>query len=463
MASIKLIGTGHLASAIAKLYKVFHVNKVDTLTVLTSSNSRVNSSLYGSPIKYFNPEELSKGDIIILAIPATKIIEWVTQNKDLIHSSIIVDCSNLIGNGEKLNSLLQGCDSSVVKAFTKINVFHILDEDYSITETSSEMPLASNDPDALNKVSELIKRLGFVPKPLPSIEASKQMEQQNFSNFNKWHLPILSGFILWLAFGAYAIVERNLLAGHAWFFQLLQNINVAFSSSALCLFAIVYGLGAYALCYQNIKNKSINADDEPLLVKLLNYRKQFGLVAVFNLVAHFTISLLLFGSTYFKYFSDGSGILLTAGISLFCGLLSYLIYSVTSLSSLPSIAQTLGMVEWRTVQSYLGWAAMLLAIAHVGFMGFGSLYFVTAGGYTLPSSFLLSLLSPIVATATKIIAYITHWAQDLFSSYNKSPIEALATDNEITLQKSYKRFGLFKDQANNNTSLELEFITECTL
>ncbi len=444
MANIRIIGTGHLASAIAKLYKLFHLNTVDNLVVLSNSSNKVGDYLYGSPIRLSTVDELLKADIIILAIPADKAVLWVQQHRGLMNYCVLIDCSNKIGNGQKIYELMERSTCATVKAFTKINVFQILDTDFSITNEAPEMPIASSDLNALDLASKLIARLGFRPKALPSIEASADMEKSNFSYFKKWHWPMLISCMTWCVFGFYAIFERNLLACHPWYFQLLQNINVAFSSSALALFGFIYGMGAYAEIKQRMSNKNLNAESDPVLVSLLNKRKQLGLVALLNLMAHFTISLLLFGSTYYKYFSNSSGIILSAAISLFCGILSYLIYSVTGLTSLPSVGKSLGMMEWRTVQSYMGWGPMLLAVAHVAFMGFGSVYITMGSGLILPSTFLLSIIAPLFAFMAKALSY----GQGLYKTHmtqatNQETFEQVTEDSENGFKKTYLAKGLF--------------------
>lgn len=447
MAKIKIIGSGHLAHAIAKLSKLNHLQETDEFMVLTRSAGKINHRLYDCPIRQLHRVELLNSDIVIVAIPAEKAVEWVEKNQENLANKIVVDCSNQVGNGKQINQLLKAQNSKVVKAFTKINVFHILDDAFSVTETSAEMPIASDDMEALSQVSDLISKLGFQPKLFRSLEISSQMEEKNFEYFTKWQVPIIFSGFVWLGFNLYAIFERNILAGHTFFFQLLQNINVAFSSTSLALFGVVYGLGAYAIFKQHITGKKISAESDPTLVKLLNWRKQLGLVAMFDLLGHLIISLLLFGSSYYKYFSDPTGIILTAAISLLCGIVSYLIFTVTGITSLPSVGQDLGMMEWRTVQSYLGWGAMLLAVAHVAFMGFGSLLITTAGGLTLPSTFLLSIIIPSVAIFQKAINLLIESFQ-IIKQEMKQPTEV--NKEGFTLSDNYQHVGLFASTQKNN-------------
>lgn len=440
MIKLTLIGTGHLASALAKLYRCYYVNNAFSLSIMSHSTHKVGRSLSDTPIEEFDVYKLQASDIVVLAIPAAQTVAWAMEYAGFLHKKIVIDCSNKIGNGKKLHELLQHNECSVIKTFTAINVFHIMDAKFSITESSKQMLLAGNDEEALSTVSQLVARLGFIPKIIANIEASAAMEAANLSHFSKWRNPLISSTMLWFFYGTYAILERNLLQGRPWHAQSVQNINVAFACNALTQFGVVYSAGALAQIKQEVLGRPLSAMSDKYLVAALNRRKQLGLVAWFNLSIHSTISLLLFGSTYYEYFSQdnaGSTVLTdAAAISLLSGILGYASYSLISATSLPSIAKELGMREWRTVQAYLGWFALTLATTHVLAMSYQNLLTDTQSEHQVPSSFLLAVITPCLAIAAKVAGLLS-------SCLRKNKSSTVSNERSQPFLQGYNRYSTF--------------------
>lgn len=440
MAKLTIIGTGHLASAIAKLHRDHYVERAFDLCIMTHSANKAGQLLYGTLIQAFDTNILQTSDLVLLAIPAERVIAWAIEHQEFLNNQILIDCSNKVGNGKKLQAILDDKGCSVVKSFTAINVFHITDAKFSVTESSKEMLLAGNDERALSVVSALVKNLGFTPKQIPSIEVSEIMEAANFSSFSKWQSPLIVSTITWLFYEVYAVLERNILQDKLWYNQGIQNMNAAFACNALTLLGLVYGAGAIAQIKQDLLGRALTATADKYLVGCLDRRKQLGLTAMFNLSAHVTISLLLFGSTYYEYFSvesnNSTSLTNAATISLICGVLGYLGYSLIGLTSLPSIAAELGMTEWRTVQSYLGWSALILGTGHVMAMGYQYLLDDTKSGHTIPSLFLLSALIPCFAVASKIISLFTNCCGMNKSSY-RSSVEIEVIEDDLSASVTY--------------------------
>jgi predicted dinucleotide-binding enzyme/DMSO/TMAO reductase YedYZ heme-binding membrane subunit len=462
MLQLTIIGTGHLASAITKLYRDYYAGNTFELRILTHSPAKVGQCLYSTLIEEFDTNILQVSTVVLLAIPADKTLSWVEQYGGFLNNKILIDCSNKIGNGKKIYNLVQEKGCAVIKAFTAINVFHITDSRFSITESSNQMVLAGNDDRALSIVSELVRALGFIPKQIPSIEASELMEIANCSNFSKWHYPLVASAITWLFYGIYAVFERNVLQGQPWHNQGIQNMNVAFACNALTQFGLVYGAGAVAQIKQDLLGRALTATTDKYLVGSLDRRKQLGLIAMFNLCTHVTISLLLFGSTYYEYFSqdtdDATSLTDAATVSFIGGVLGYMGYSLISLTSLPSIAKELGMIEWRTIQSYLGWSALALATTHVLAMSYQNLLTNTQSNKQIPSSFLLSVVTPCLALAAKITSVFTHCFRR-YKPFNSQPVTIEVIDEEAQSAQSflaqntktleaYNRYGTFGSGRN---------------
>jgi len=247
MTNYSIIGVDGFTSGLAKLFSLMPANEETNLCIFSSNTKKIGTRLYGYTIQEFSSEGLEYMDVIILAIPANQVIKFSIRHQRLFSQKIIVDCSNKLGNGVELQQKLP--NSHVVKTLTSINLYTIRDPNYT-PRPQGFMPLAGENQQALNIISDMLKYLGYQPQAYASIEFSRYMEHANLKNFPHWTFPITVGGSLVTIFSAYAIVDRNIAYGNPWYGQSIQTLNAGVSCAALALFSLTYSIGPLALIKQ---------------------------------------------------------------------------------------------------------------------------------------------------------------------------------------------------------------------
>lgn len=185
---------------------------------------------------------------------------------------------------------------------------------------------------------------------------------------------LISASLIALAF-AYAVIRYHIVKGVSWSEFPLFISNKAIALSAVALIAVSYAIGSLSVFWPQ------------LFEKLLPARKFFGLLGFGFAAAHAIISLLIFNASYYPKFFENTGKLnLTGELSLLFGVISFAIFSLVAITSVPSIAESLGRERWLKFQ-HLGYWGLAATLGHVFVMGFKG-WMDTAGwpGGLLPIS-----------------------------------------------------------------------------
>ncbi len=183
---------------------------------------------------------------------------------------------------------------------------------------------------------------------------------------------------------AYAVVRYNVIRGVPWEQLPLFISNKAIALAAVVFIALSYDFGPLARFWPRV------------FVPELPMRKFFGLLGFGLAAAHALISLLIFSPAYYpKFFTEAGKLNLTGELSMLFGVLALFIFLAAALTSLPSVAASMGRSQWQAVQR-VGYLAFFLVLLHVLVMGFE--------GWLKPSGWPGGLL-PISLIAFIVIAF----------------------------------------------------------
>ena len=195
------------------------------------------------------------------------------------------------------------------------------------------------------------------------------------------HHVFVASVVMAAAF-LYAIVRYHIFKGVPWDQFPLYISNKAIALSAVILIVISYTLGSLATFWPHLFERTLYA------------RKFFGLTGFGLASLHSLISLVIFNAAYYPKFFETTGKLnLTGELSLLFGVLSFAVFSLVAITSVPSIAESLGHERWHKFQ-HLGYWGVAATAGHVFVMGFsGWLDTASWPGKLLPISLIAFTLA----------------------------------------------------------------------
>lgn len=180
----------------------------------------------------------------------------------------------------------------------------------------------------------------------------------------------------------YAIIRYHILKGVSWVDFPLFISNKAIALSAVSFIALSYTLGSLAKFW-------------PMRFEtMLTFRKYFGLLGFGLASVHTMMSLLLFSPAYYpKFFTEVGKLSLVGELSMLFGVLSFFLFTIIAIISIPSVSETMDKSQWLKMQR-MGYTGCFLVLLHVAIMGIE--------GWTNPTGWPGGLM-PISLVATIII------------------------------------------------------------
>ena len=166
--------------------------------------------------------------------------------------------------------------------------------------------------------------------------------------------------IFWVVmFGmGYAILRYHVAGPVPWKELSFFILNKGISLSAFILLAMNFGFGP-------AKNMGI-----PVPASWLDARMTIGMTGFLLVLVHVLMSLLLFSPAIYGKFFDANGTLtLTAGLSMFTGVLAFVVLWGYNLSFKTTLREDKAFIQFITSRKFLLWA-LLLGAAHIFFMGY---------------------------------------------------------------------------------------------
>lgn len=181
---ITFIGIGNVGFSIANNLQKLGYN------IIIGNNNPNSETVKGAIEKNPNftvkavQDAVNESEIIFLATPFQANKEAL---KDItFNGKILVDCTNPVGDGisHGLDSKISGAefvqdlakDAKVVKAFTIYGFENFIDSSFPNYNVKPAMLIAGDDSEAKNKLSKLIKDLGYFSKDVGELAQSLHLE-----------------------------------------------------------------------------------------------------------------------------------------------------------------------------------------------------------------------------------------------------------------------------------------------
>ena len=169
-----------------------------------------------------------------------------------------------------------------------------------------------------------------------------------------------ASLIFWvIAFGmGYSILRYHIAGDVPWKDLSFFILNKGISMSAFILLTMNFGFGP-------AKNLGI-----PVPLGWLNARMAIGIAGFLLVLIHVLMSLMLFSpAIYGKFFDENSAMTLLAGLSMFTGIVAFVVLWGYNLSFKTTMREDKAFIAFITSRKFLLWA-MLLGAAHLFFMGY---------------------------------------------------------------------------------------------
>jgi hypothetical protein len=262
--------------------------------------------------------------------------------------------------GEDLQALIGLTQTPWVKAFNDNGAVNLLlDQPHS--KKPKVINMCGNNLDAVATVKVLAEEaLGFSVKIVPcELYLDSAMNQNSIGD--DWVYATYSMIALFVLTEIYAVVRYNVWKDYDWFHLPIQVTNKAICWTALNAFALTMLPGLMARFFDALfADKSM--DKPKWIVFGLKIRKALGLLALWFLVIHIIMSLLLFNQKYYgKFFIDpkasSSKLNAVGEFSFFFAILGAGFYFILGICSLPSVGMGMTSRSWHvsTYGTKLDW------------------------------------------------------------------------------------------------------------
>jgi predicted dinucleotide-binding enzyme/DMSO/TMAO reductase YedYZ heme-binding membrane subunit len=342
-----------------------------------------------------------------------KIFENISSNtliqsnmvEDLVEERIVIDVSNLktsrhdyeISNAEILESLFETNSEKkfyrvkVVKGFNLISAYKLTENLNKFNNTySSMLPITGDDSDAKDYLIKFSSKIGFIAYDYGPLKNALNIEKLNLQTFPDWFWPSIfsMGFFIFNSIWIFLyspLFPRKPNQSYKEFvdyFSLIGHFSRITGFCALQILAYVYLAGIVATFYQLYYGTKYKRFPK-FLDSWLKSRKHLGLWAFYFASFHVILSLMYLNPGYLGGFDtwyrkiesvvnitvyDNPYIIpmLTyhAEISMILGIISFLLMALLAITSINSIGSSLNWIEWRFVQSNLGYASLLFGFGH---------------------------------------------------------------------------------------------------
>jgi len=355
-------------------------------------------------ISIISVEQALDERLIILAVPA--FVHDSLPGKDkMTEGTVVVDCSNnssqrrteaFMSQAEQLQlTLPEGVH--VVKAFNTISAYQL--EQGPEGFVNHFVPVASDSQAAKEIVSQVLTKLGLNMVDYGTLASgASTIEQLPLSFFPQWKAPLAISTLLWffmylITFSRYHLCEHGSLSwnGKGLSKMALKYVNKTCDSHALTLLAACYLPGIIAAYLQLFKGTKYQRFPS-WLDNWLKMRKQLGLLMLLSASIHACIYVLVFTEHLESTWQ--------ANIFVTSGVLAYFVAVILGVTSLPSVSSSLSWTEFRRLQSWLGWACLILSTIHVLCSGWSRL--LTWRYCLFPSSVQMPLVLPILTVLLKV-------------------------------------------------------------
>lgn len=326
-------------------------------------------------------EVANKCDVIFLCVPPHVHETVIEPLKTMLTGKVLVDVSNIENktdpsNALKLQSLLP--KTHVVKALNNLSAYYIENLAYG---GNKETYVCGNDQKSKYMVMQVLQEIGITSVDRGGLRSAAALEQIPFRFFPGWGtaigITIATLIPLWFYYYLYIFWYKKDDQDRELNDLPLYISNRLIGWLMFWLLGLTYLPGILAGFIQ-IYRKTKFSRFPNWLDKWMRCRKQLGLICLLLAGIHGCASTLILGSGEAKYMLEQHRIeqknntiivyqLLSAKnqASLLFATLALALMSILGITSLPSVSARLSWMEWKFVQSTLGFLTLVLGFLHV--------------------------------------------------------------------------------------------------
>lgn len=364
-----VVGTGDKAHGLANMYesnaKRGSVDLVFTEPIPTKSYAPFNQYVSVEPY----PEALERADIVILAIPAYALENFLVRNFSLVKDNNItlVDLTNEDASKKDLKATMVALGIQYdrwVKAFNDTGAMEEMQFQVSDKKSLRTKVCGPNEESVL-QVIEFAKLLGFSPKEIPFDQYSKMRGHQDTIGWEWKHASALMMALFLLIF-TYVTIQVSGRPNFQWYTLLGRHSSKMFAWTAVWGFSLSLLPGTTIRLIKIFKASFV---PPRVLIWGCQIRKHVGLLSLYFLSLHACMMVLLFGGEYFGFLLREGHMEWNDEASMLCAVLSTSLFTINGIASLPSVSQAMNKAQFAFVFGPVVWSALALGTMHIMFLG----------------------------------------------------------------------------------------------
>lgn len=420
--SVGILGTGDFSRSLARRL-VASGHQV----VVGSRSPKRSAALFPDEAEVVSQlEAASQADLLFVAL-FPEHYSTLVELKPALGGKTLVDVSNALrlsrdgpSNAEQLADLFP--ESTVVKGFNTISAWTL---QTGPRDGSRQVFLCSNSVSAKACVSQLCRRMGFIPVDMGLLSASLELENIPLRLFPSWKIPVLLSLGLFVFFYLYNFLRDVLLpylvSNKSRFYKMpIELVNVTLPCVALAMLTLVYVPGLCAALLQLWWGTKYRRFPD-FLDKWLIQRKQIGLCSFLCAALHMIYSLCLPMRKSARYkLQDAAFQQVKAGVEsswvdeevwrmelyVSVGIMAIGLLSLLAVTSLPSVANTVNWREFSFIQSSLGHCALFMCTLHTCLYGWTRAFDPAQYHFYLPPTFLLLVPFPAAVLLLRSLLFL---------------------------------------------------------
>lgn len=419
---VGILGTGDFSRSLARRLVASGYQ-----VVVGSRSPKRSAALFPNEAEVVSQlEAASQADLLFVAL-FPEHYSTLVELKQALGGKTLVDVSNALrlswsgpSNAEQLADLFP--ESTVVKGFNTISAWTL---QRGPRDASRQVFLCSNSAPAKASVSQLCRRMGFIPVDMGLLSASLEIENMPLHLFPSWRTPVLLSFGFFVFFYLYNFLRDVLLpyfiASKSQFYKMpIELVNMTLPCVALAMLTLVYVPGLCAAVLQLRWGTKYRRFPD-FLDKWLIQRKQMGLCSFLCAVLHMIYSLCLpmrksarykLMDAAFKQVKDGvpsswvDEEVWRMELYVSVGIMAVGLLSLLAVTSLPSVANTVNWREFSFIQSSLGHCALFMCTLHTCLYGWTRAFDPAQYRFYLPPTFLLLVPFPASVLVLRSLLFL---------------------------------------------------------
>lgn len=360
----------------------------------TPKDEMMHSIKIASPTREFKPNttfhntgiafvELQPGmqdaDIIFLAIPGKAIPNFIDEHTTSLSHALIVDINNDPTAHEA--EAFENNNLRWVKGFNDVGAIDLLNRK---SKSRPKTRMSAMNTFTLAQVKTFAEEaLGFDVQVIVQ-DRRKATEQGSIGK--EWKHAAYIAIFFFIFFTIFVACAYFVRWPYPWngmsheYPILFQN--KAMASTALSLFALSLIPGTYVRLVKAWKDDTMYIL-HPATIWALSIRKHVGLMGLYFVFLHAIFSLLELGPAHYYWFAfdstDSQKMNLIGELSLMFGVISFSLFIITGIGSLPSVGDAMNKAQFDFVYGPVVWMGLIMGHLHCVII-----YFTTIERFGMP-------------------------------------------------------------------------------